>query len=156
VASIAALKDLVLAGAKHFGWEVNQTPSVSVQGEKVAVVFDEELRAKLIAQWEQLLAKQSNEQARKVSAPVVTLPAQETQSSANIGTGDPAPIANGEEKNAAPSGDDKPDMPPSQPDAVSQRMESIGRAESWAGIPEPEPKREPEQPERDDLPSVGL
>jgi hypothetical protein len=45
VASVAALKDLVLAGAKHFGWEVNQTPSVSVQGEKVAVVFDEKRTA---------------------------------------------------------------------------------------------------------------
>jgi hypothetical protein len=35
-----------------------------------------------------------------------------------------------------PSGDDNPDMP-SQPDPVSQRMESIGRAESWDRIPEP-------------------
>jgi hypothetical protein len=65
------------------------------------------------------------------------------------------PLASGEEKNAAPTGDDKSAKPPSQPDPVYQRMQSIGKAESWAGVPEPEPQREPEQPEKDDFPSVG-
>jgi hypothetical protein len=67
-----------------------------------------------------------------------------------------APVANGEEKNAAPTGDGKSAVAPSQPDPYYQRMQSIGRAESWAGLPAPEPEREPEQPDRDDFPSVGL
>jgi hypothetical protein len=66
-----------------------------------------------------------------------------------------APVASGEEKNAALTGDDKSAVP-TQPDPVYQWFQSVGRAESWAGLPEPEPEREPEQPERDDFPSVGL
>jgi hypothetical protein len=66
------------------------------------------------------------------------------------------PVANGEEKNVAPTGDDKSSMAPLQPDPIYQRMQSIGRAETWAGLPGPEPEREPEQPDRDDFPSVGL
>ena len=64
--------------------------------------------------------------------------------------------ANKEEKNAASIGDDKSAGARPQPDPVYQSMQSIGRAESWAGISGPEPEREAEQPERDDLPSVGL
>jgi hypothetical protein len=41
-----------------------------------------------------------------------------------------ARVADGEEKNAAPTGDDKSAMPASQPDPVYQRMHSIGKGES--------------------------
>ena len=123
VASVAALKDLVLAGAKHFGWEVNQTPSVSVQGEKVAVVFDEKLRKKLIEQRRQIL-EQSGTAAN-------TLPVAEKELEHATAIGNAAPVANGEEKNAAPTGEDKSAVAPPQPDPVYQRMQSIGRAESW-------------------------
>jgi hypothetical protein len=122
VASVAALKDLVLAGAKHFGWEVNQKPSVSVQGEKVAVVFDEELRKKLIEQRRQILEEQSG------TAPK-TLPQPETN--LQRAAGNAAPLANGEQKNAALTGDEKSVVAPPQPDPVYQRMQSIGSADSW-------------------------
>jgi Putative ATPase subunit of terminase (gpP-like) len=122
VASVAALKDLVLAGAKHFGWEVNQTPSVSVQGEKVAVVFNEELRKKLIEQRRQILEEQSRTAPKILAQP---------QTKLQRDAGDAAPVANGEEKNAAPTGDDKSAVTPPQPDPVYLRMQSIGRAESW-------------------------
>ena len=122
VASVAALKDLVLAGAKHFGWEVNQTPSVSVQGEKVAVVFDEDVRKKLIEQRRQILEEQSGTALKTVSEPQTKL--QRAAENA-------APVANGEEKNAAPISDDKSAVAAPQLDPVYQRMQSIGRAESW-------------------------
>jgi hypothetical protein len=67
-----------------------------------------------------------------------------------------APVANPEQKNAAPTEDDKSGVASPQPDPLYQRMQSIGRAETWAGLPGPEPEREPEQPDRDDFPSVGL
>jgi hypothetical protein len=41
-----------------------------------------------------------------------------------------ARVADGEEKNAAPTGDDKSATPASQPDPVYQRMQSIGKGES--------------------------
>jgi hypothetical protein len=43
-----------------------------------------------------------------------------------------APVANGEEKNAAPTDDDKSAVPDSQPDPVYQRMQSIGKGESFS------------------------
>jgi hypothetical protein len=122
VASVAALKDLVLAGAKHFGWEVNQTPSMSVHGKQVAVMFDEELRAKLIEQRRQILEEQSETAAK-------TLPEPETKLQRDAGNA--ALAVNGEEKNAAPTGEDKSAVTPPQEDPLYQRMQSIGRAESW-------------------------
>ena len=112
----------MLAGAKHFGWEVNQTPSVSVQGEKVAVVFDEKLRKKLIEQRRRILEEQSGTAAE-------TLPEPETKLQRDAENAVPA--ANGEEKNAAPTGDDTSAVAPPQPDPVYQKMQSIGKAESW-------------------------
>ena len=122
MASVAALKDLVLAGAKHFGWEVNQTPSVSVHGEKVALVFNEELRKKLIEQRRQILEQQSGTAAK-------TLPQPETK--LLRAAGNAALVANSEQKNAASSDGDKSAATRSQPDPVYQRWQSIGRAESW-------------------------
>jgi hypothetical protein len=93
-----------------------------VQGEKVAVVFDEKLRKKLIEQRRQILEEQSG------TAPK-TLPQPETN--LQRAAGNAAPVANGEQKNAALTGDDKSAVAPAQPDPVYLKMQSIGRAESW-------------------------
>jgi hypothetical protein len=84
ITNIAQLRDACLSAARMFGWDGN-IPAVQVYGEKVAVVCTEERRQELIEQHKRLLDQGS--EGRKVEAAVpVTLPNQETQSSAKVGT----------------------------------------------------------------------
>jgi hypothetical protein len=78
-----------------------------VQGENVAVVFDEELRQKLSEQRRQILGKQSETAPKALPEPETNL---------QRAAGNAAPVANEEQKNAAPSGDDKSAVQPSQSD----------------------------------------
>jgi hypothetical protein len=87
-------------------------------------------RIELIEQRNRILAQQVHQD--KVPVPPKTLPAPETKPQRATGIGNAAPVASGDETNAAPTGDDKSAMPPSQPDPVYQRMQSVGKAESWA------------------------
>jgi len=56
----------------------------------------------------------------------------ETKLEHATGIGNAAPVTSSEETYAAPTGDDKSAVMPQQPDPLYQRMQSIGRAETWA------------------------
>jgi hypothetical protein len=88
---------------------------------------DVKRRMELVEQRNRILAQQVHQ--RKVSASA-SLPAPETKLQRATGLGNAAPVGNGEEKNSAPTGD-KSAVPPSQPDPVYQRMQSVGNAGSW-------------------------
>jgi hypothetical protein len=135
VQSVAALRDLVQAGAKLFGWDlVARGPSVSVSGDKVLVVCDESRRQELIEQRERLLEAESqgktievNGHKAKAAAPAA-LPAPETQSDANVGSVDSIV---GERPN-----------PVAKKDPVIQWMDSVGKAESWKTAKGSEPENQ--------------
>ena len=129
VQSVAALRDLVHAGAKLFGWDlVARGPSVSVSGDKVLVVCDEARRRELIEQRERLLEAESQGKTIEVNgheteAPApVALPAQETQFNASVDAAD-----------GIVAHDQSPFV---QPDPVFQHMVSIGSAATWKSEPE--------------------
>jgi hypothetical protein len=124
VQSVTALRDLVQAGAKLFGWDlVARGPSVSVSGDKVLVVCDEARRRELIEQRARLLEAESqgktievNGHKAKAAAPAA-LPAPETQSDANVGSVDSI------------VGHDQ--SPTAKQDPLSQWRESIRTAATW-------------------------
>jgi hypothetical protein len=123
VQNVTALRDLVQAGAKLFGWDlVARGPSVSVSGDKVLVICDEARRQELIEQRQRLLKAESqgktievNGHKAKAAAPAA-LPAPETHSDANVGAGK--------------------DIVAQEQDPVSRHMESIRNAETWRSEPE--------------------
>jgi hypothetical protein len=125
VQSVAALRDLVQAGAKLFGWDlVAPGLSVSVSGDKVLVVCDEARRRELIEQRQRLLEAESEGKVielngHKAKAAVTALPAQETQPEANVGAWNDI-VA--QEQSPAP-----------KQDPLSQWRESIRTAATWKG-----------------------
>jgi hypothetical protein len=88
VSTTAQLRDLALTIAKLCGWDGSAQPSVTYYGDdnRTLVVCDEARRRGLIAQRERLLALEADN-GHKAKAAVTTLPAPETQSDANVGTG---------------------------------------------------------------------
>jgi hypothetical protein len=122
ISTVAQLRDLALALVRLCD---NGKPVVTVYSDKTMIVCDEKRRQELIEQRQRLLAleaengKRDGEAVgRKTEAAVaVTLPVQETPSSANVGTG-----------KAILS----PASPPTaKQDPLSQWRDSVGRAETW-------------------------
>jgi hypothetical protein len=129
VQSVTALRDLVQAGAKLFGWDlVARGPSVSVYSDKTVIVCDEKRRAQLIEQRQRLLEAEAKGTVIEVNghkakaADPAALPAPETQSDANAATGNGIVAQN--------------QGPAAQKDPVFQHMQSIGKAETWKSEPE--------------------
>jgi hypothetical protein len=124
VQSVTALRDLVQAGAKLFGWDlVARGPSVSVYSDKTVIVCDEKRRAQLIEQRQRLLEAEAkgtvievNGHKAKAAAPAA-LPAPETQPNANVGTVDGI-VA-------------RDQRPAPKQDTLSQWRESIRTAATW-------------------------
>jgi hypothetical protein len=119
-------RDACLSAARMFGWDGNAQPSVTYYGDdnRTVVLCDAERRQQLIEQRQRLLEQEATQASgREVKAAVpVTLPAEETQSSANVGTG-----------NGIVAQDQSPDV---QQDPISRHMESIRNAETWRSEPE--------------------
>jgi hypothetical protein len=119
------LQQLAGAMARIFGWSTTQAASVNYYGDvNTVVVRDSERRKQLIEQRQRLLEQEATLASRRkveAAAPAI-LVAHETDSSANVGTG-----------NGIVAQDQSPAV---QQDTVFQHMQSVGRAETWRSEPE--------------------
>jgi hypothetical protein len=114
---------------KDYRRDNNTSVEVNTAVQTAGVVCDQAMLKRIRELREQLQAQPlpASAEPRKMEASVpVALPAQETKLQDATGMGNAAPLTNGEEKNAASTGDDKSAVAASQPDPVYQR------AESWA------------------------
>ena len=127
ITNMAQFRDACLSAARMFGWDGSAHPSVTVNADKAVVVCDEKTRQELRAQRKRLLALDADVKRVEVAA-TVTLPAQETQSNATAGAGNSIVAQN--------------QSPVAQQDPVSQRWESISKAESWKTGKGSEPENE--------------
>jgi hypothetical protein len=119
VTTVAQLRDLALALVRLRDNGKPVAP-VTVNAENAQVIIcDERRRAELIEQRQRLLEQEATEASgREVKAAVpAALPAQQTQSDANVGAGDGIVT--------------RDQSPVVQKDPLILKMESIGRAESW-------------------------
>jgi hypothetical protein len=91
----------------------NGKPAVTVYSDKTMIVCDEKRRAELIEQRQRLLAGE----AKVETAAPVALPAPETHSGSNVGTGND--IVAHDQSHVV------------QKDSLSQWRYSVGRAETW-------------------------
>jgi hypothetical protein len=117
VSTVAQLRDLASALVRLCD---NGKPAVTVYSDKTMIVCDEKRRAELIRQRQRLLAGE----AKVETAAPVTLPAPETNSDANAGTGNGIVAEN--------------QSPVAQKDPLTRWRESVGKAESWGKATEPE------------------
>jgi hypothetical protein len=129
ISNMGQFRDACLSATRMFGWDGSAQPSVTYYGDdnRTVVVCDPERRQQLIEQRQRLLEQEATQASgREVEAAVTAaLPAAETRSKANVGTGsgtmaqDPSPVT--------------------QPDPVWRHMQSIGKAETWIGGQDTDP-----------------
>jgi hypothetical protein len=117
ISNMGQFRDACLSAARMFGWDGSAQPSVTYYGDdnRTVVLCDAERRQQLIEQRQRLLEQEATQASgRKVeTAAPVALPAPETHSNANVGTG-----------NGTAAQDPSPDV-------HFQHMQSIGKAETW-------------------------
>jgi hypothetical protein len=117
VSNTAQLRDICLAAARMFGWGGDGKATVTVNAEKAVIVCDEGRLNEIREQRQRLLEAEKPATGRTVEAAIpVTLPKEQTQSSANVDAGN-GTVAQGQE-------------PASQQDAYYRQMQKIGRGES--------------------------
>jgi Putative ATPase subunit of terminase (gpP-like) len=117
VSTVAQLRDLASALVRLCDNGKPQA-SVTVYSDKTMIVCDEKRRAELIEQRQRLLEQEATGKVielngHKAKAAATALPAPETRSDANVGTG-----------NGTAAQDPSPDV-------HFQHMQSIGKAETW-------------------------
>jgi hypothetical protein len=126
ISNMGQFRDACLSAARMFGWDGSAQPSVTYYGDdnRTVVLCDAERRQQLIEQRQRLLEQEATQASgREVKAAVpVTLPAPETHSGANVGTGDGILVQN--------------QSPVDQKDPLTRWRDSVGRAESWGSQPE--------------------
>ena len=131
ITNMAQFRDACLSAARMFGWDGK--PSVTYYGDdnRTLVVCDEARRKQLIEQRQRLLEAESNGKVielngkrdgeavgrKTAAAPVVALPAPETQAGANVGTGSSTVVQS--------------QRPAFKQDPLSQWRESIRTAATW-------------------------
>jgi hypothetical protein len=126
ISNMGQFRDACLSAARMFGWDGNAQPSVTYYGDdnRTVVLCDAERRQQLIEQRQRLLEQEATlaSGCQVERAVPVTLPAPETQSSANVGA-----------ENGIVARDQRPTA---KQDQLSQWRDSVGRAASWKSEPE--------------------
>jgi hypothetical protein len=130
ITNMAQFRDACLSAARMFGWDGKASVTYYGDDNRQVIVCDENKRKQLIEQRQRLLEAESERSDRGLlsqgkvieiePAAPVTIPVQETQSNANVGT-----------ENGIVARYQSPAQDP-----LSQWRDSVGRAATWRSEPE--------------------